>query len=361
MSWQHSRSSRLRRRAFFGPRLRLHRHQMESLQAAQRGGPYVVSTGTGSGKSLTYFVPIVDHVFRNRPERHSVRAIIVYPMNALINSQLEAMHRFRQENWPDCPVRVARYTGQERDADREAIINDPPHILLTNYVMLEYMLIRPYERVLVQQATQELHFLVMDELHVYRGRQGADVAMLLRRVRQRANRDLQVIGTSATLATQGNREERRERIAQAASTLFGVAVPPTGVIDESLQRVATVPAPRTTEELRAAVRMAPPEPRLEAVAAHPLAAWLEEMFGLDEEDGRLVRRAPLTFVEGLRQLVERRASARTSAASGSRPCSRQATRFSCPRPLPCSPSGCTSSWPRAAASSPRSTVPAGAI
>jgi hypothetical protein len=220
------------------------------------------------------------------------------------NSQLDVMHRIRQENWPDCPVRVARYTGQERDADREAIINDPPHILLTNYVMLEYMLVRPYERVLVQQATQELHFLVMDELHVYRGRQGADVAMLLRRVRQRANRDLQVIGTSATLATQGNREERRERIAQAASTLFGVTVPPASVIDESLQRVATVPAPRTTAELRAAVRMAPPEPSLEAVTAHPLAAWLEERFGLDEEDGRLVRRAPLTFVEGLRRLVE---------------------------------------------------------
>ena len=144
----------------------------------------------------------------------------------------------------------------------------------------------------------------MDELHVYRGRQGADVAMLLRRVRQRANRDLQMIGTSATLATQGNREERRVRIAQAASTLFGATVPPASVIDESLQRVATVPAPRTTEELRAAVQMAPPEPRLEAVAAHPLAAWLEEMFGLDEEDGRLVRRAPLTFVEGLQQLVE---------------------------------------------------------
>ena len=346
---------------FFGPSLRLHRHQMEALQVARRGGPYVVSTGTGSGKSLTYFVPIVDHVFRNRPERHSVRAIIVYPMNALINSQLEAMHRFRQENWPDCPVRVASYTGQERDADREAIINDPPHILLTNYVMLEYMLIRPYERVLVQQATQELHFLVMDELHVYRGRQGADVAMLLRRVRQRANRNLQVVGTSATLATQGNREERRERIAQAASTLFGVTVPPANVIDESLQRVATVPARRTTEELRAAVQMAPPEPRLEAVAAHPLAAWLEETFGLDEEDGRLVRRAPLTFVEGLRQLEEATGLDEDLCSERLRAVSRQVTRFSCPRPCRCSPSGCTSSWPRAAASSPRSTVPAGAI
>src|SRR5690606_32380620 len=73
-----------------------------------------------------------------------------------------------------------------RDEARNAIIDDPPHILLANYVMLEYMLIRPAERTLIGLTTRELAFLVMDELHVYRGRQGADVAMLLRRVGQRA-------------------------------------------------------------------------------------------------------------------------------------------------------------------------------
>jgi len=287
-----------------GPTLRLHRHQIEALEAAGRGEPYVVSTGTGSGKSLTYLAPIVDHVFRHQPERHSVRAIIVYPMNALINSQLAALERYREQNWPDCPVRVARYTGQERDEARDAIINDPPHILLTNYVMLEYMLIRPYERTLVQQATQELSFLVMDELHVYRGRQGADVAMLMRRVRQRAGeRDLRFVGTSATLASRGSREQRRGDIAAAASKLFGVTVPPGNVIDESLQRVATIPAPRVPDEVRAAVEAAPPAATLEAVAAHPLVAWIEETFGLQEEEGRLIRRPPLTFAEGLRRLV----------------------------------------------------------
>jgi len=194
---------------FFGRDLRLHRHQQEALETALRDQSYVVSTGTGSGKSLTYLVPIMDHVFRHTPERHSVRAIIVYPMNALINSQLEALERYREENWPDCPVRIKRYTGQERKAEHNAIIANPPHILLTNYVMLEYMLIRPDERPLVQQATQELRFLVMDELHVYRGRQGADVAMLLRRVRQRSgSRDLIFVGTSATLATSGDRDAR---------------------------------------------------------------------------------------------------------------------------------------------------------
>ena len=171
---------------FFGEGLRLYRHQEEAIRAAQRGGPVIVSTGTGSGKSLAYLVPIVDHVLRQEPERHSVRALVVYPMNALINSQLDALEAFRARNWPDCPVRFARYTGQDRDEARNAILNDPPHLLLTNYVMLEYMLIRPWERVLVGLATRELAFLVMDELHVYRGRQGADVAMLMRRVRQRA-------------------------------------------------------------------------------------------------------------------------------------------------------------------------------
>src|SRR5579884_402709 len=171
---------------FFGPGLRLHRHQAEALEVAQRDQPYLVSSGTGSGKSLTYLIPIVDHVFRHQPERRSVRAIVVYPMNALINSQIDALEGFRDRNWPDAPLRFARYTGQEQDDARQSILNEPPHILLTNYVMLEYMLIRPYERPLVQQATRELRFLALDELHVYRGRQGADVAMLMRRVRQKA-------------------------------------------------------------------------------------------------------------------------------------------------------------------------------
>ncbi|MBM4287361.1 MAG: DEAD/DEAH box helicase [Deltaproteobacteria bacterium] len=288
---------------FFGESLRLYRHQEEALQIARRGEPYIVSTGTGSGKSLTYLIPIFDHIIRNDPDRHSVRAIIVYPMNALINSQLEALERFKK-NWPECSVRFARYTGQEKQEDRNAILSDPPHILLTNYVMLEYMLIRPYERTLVRQATRELKYLVMDELHFYRGRQGADVAMLMRRVRQRAGRpDLQFVGTSATLVTEGDREARRGRIAEVGAQLFGTPVP--NVVDETLKRVAAVPAPQNQEELRAAVQLAPPEPTLEAVTHHPLAAWVEETFGLQVEDGRLVRRTPIAFSEGLKLLVEK--------------------------------------------------------
>ena len=147
--------------------------------------------------------------------------------------------------------------------------------------MLEYMLIRPAERTLIGLTTRELAFLVMDELHFYRGRQGADVSMLLRRVRQRAGRrDPVCIGTSATIVTDGDAAERRRRIAEAGRKLFGVEVPPDHVIEETLQRVATVPIPEGREALAGAVRAEPPAAEREAVRRHPLVAWVEATFGL---------------------------------------------------------------------------------
>ena len=290
---------------FFGRDIRLHRHQREAIEAARASDHYVVSTGTGSGKSLAYLVPIVDHVLKNRPEDHSVRAIIVYPMNALINSQLAALQAFAK-NWPGCPVTFGRYTGQDRGKDRDRILTDPPHILLTNYVMLEYMLIRPTDRALIHQATRALKFLAVDELHVYRGRQGADVAMLMRRVRQRAGRDdLLCIGTSATLVSGENRSDSRTKIAQVGARLFGVTVKPERVIDETLRRVTKVTAPATREALRAAIEAPTPAATVDAVARHPLAAWVETTFGLDVDgDGILVRRKPIAFEDGLKRLVE---------------------------------------------------------
>ena len=88
---------------FFGDELRLFQHQREAIDFALRGESYVVTTGTGSGKSLTYLVPVFDEIIRNQPERHSVRALLIYPMNALINSQLEALRSFQQRNFPGFP------------------------------------------------------------------------------------------------------------------------------------------------------------------------------------------------------------------------------------------------------------------
>ncbi|NJK33070.1 MAG: DEAD/DEAH box helicase [Deltaproteobacteria bacterium] len=161
--------------------LRLYRHQIDGIRAARAGDNYVLTTGTGSGKSLSYIVPIVDHVLRSRAERAAggIQAVIVYPMNALANSQREELRRFLGKAG-ERGVTFARYTGQERGPDRDAIRAQPPDILLTNYMMLELVLTRPEERPLVERI-QNLRFLVFDELHTYRGRQGADVAMLCRR------------------------------------------------------------------------------------------------------------------------------------------------------------------------------------
>ena len=280
---------------FFGESIRIYKHQREAVDIGLRGESYVVTTGTGSGKSLTYLIPIYDAIIRNSPERHSVRALLIYPMNALINSQLDALQKFKDENYPDSPIRFGRYTGQEREDDRERILEDPPHILLTNYVMAEYMLVRPHERPLLQTTTTDLSALVMDELHFYRGRQGADVAMLTRRLQERAGKDLQAIATSATIVTGGSREDRKSAVAELASGFFGLDIPATNVVDETLRSVAEVPVPQSKDELRAAVEAELPAPEASSVKEHPLTAWAEEAFGLGTEDGRLIRRAPETF------------------------------------------------------------------
>ena len=186
--------------------LTFHRHQADAIAAAATGHSYVLTTGTGSGKSLAYIVPIVDRVLREREQdpRRGVKAIIVYPMNALANSQVLELEKFLQYGYGDGdqPVTFARYTGQESQDDRRKILADPPDILLTNYVMLDLVLTRPDERRHLISAAQGLHFLVLDELHTYRGRQGADVALLVRRVKDLCQSpDLQVVGTSATMAS----------------------------------------------------------------------------------------------------------------------------------------------------------------
>ena len=290
---------------FFGPALRLYRHQTEAIAIAGRDEPFIVTTGTGSGKSLTYLVPMVDAVFRGEGGGVGVRGLVVYPMNALINSQLTALQRFKAENWPGCPLRFDSYTGQNRNtATRNALLQDPPHILLTNYVMLEYILIRPTERVLLERLTRELGFLAVDELHVYRGRQGADVAMLLRRLRERVQRPgLRCVGTSATIASEGDRAARRAAVAEVGSRLFGITINPENIVDETLERIADVPVPRDAAALAAAVEAPSPAPDLETLVRHPLAAWVEEAFGIGDEEGRLVRRPPRRYVDGLDELA----------------------------------------------------------
>ena len=310
---------RIKREDGYQSPMRLHRHQLEAIRAALTGDNYVLTTGTGSGKSLSYIIPIVNRVLRSGTGK-GIRAIVVYPMNALANSQEEELKKFLQLGYgPGAePVRFKRYTGQEPDEERQEIIANPPDILLTNYVMLELILTRVGEKPLVTQA-KGLEFVVFDELHTYRGRQGADVALLARRVREACEAEkLQLIGTSATMSSGGTFRNQQEEIAVVASLLFGSEVKPDRVIGETLRRSTQVYDPSNSSSVRA-LRERLLTPRelgsvvlREDFIADPLSGWIEGVFGIREEpeSGRLVRVPPRTIrgVDGaaaeLAQLVE---------------------------------------------------------
>ena len=287
----------------FGRSITFHRHQVDAVQTARTGANYVLTTGTGSGKSLTYLVPIVDRVLREGSGR-GIRAIVVYPMNALANSQSLELEKFLRFGYPPGqePVTFARYTGQESDEERERITTDPPDILLTNYVMLELVLTRPRERQqLIRAARGHLRFLVLDELHTYRGRQGSDVAMLVRRVRDACHTpNLQVVGTSATMASGGTLTEQRQAVAAVASQLFGAEVRPEHVIGETLRRLThpiDVTDRATQQALAARAAGAPPPTQFQDFLDDPLVRWIEGAFGLadDPTTGALRRGQPRTI------------------------------------------------------------------
>ncbi|PFG75153.1 DEAD/DEAH box helicase [Tepidiforma thermophila] len=282
-----------------GRPLRLYQHQIEAIEVARRSESYVLTSGTGSGKSLAYLIPIVDAILREGPGK-GIRAIIVYPMNALANSQAGELHKFLELGFPggQGPVRYKRYTGQESDEERQEIVANAPDILLTNYVMLELILTRPFERPLVQ-AARGLRFLVLDELHTYRGRQGADVAMLVRRVREACEaRQLQCIGTSATLAGVDDLKQQRERVAEVATLLFGTTVGPNSVILETLQRVTDqrdMSDPAFVLELRRAVESGSVPASAEELRRNALACWVEEKLGIEQKGQHLRRAKPRTI------------------------------------------------------------------
>ena len=223
----------------------LYLHQERALRRAiSEERNLVVATGTGSGKTETFFYPILDHLAReyeagslNQP---GVRALLLYPMNALANDQIARLRNLLRE-FPE--ITFGRYTG-ETDTDYEAALDQyrafhenedplpnelisrdqmrqaPPHILFTNYAMLEYLLIRPKDAELFTR--NKWRFLVLDEVHTYSGATGIEIAMLIRRLKDRVVRSergrLQCFATSATL---GAGERDYPKIARFAEDLFG--------------------------------------------------------------------------------------------------------------------------------------------
>ena len=299
----------------------LYRHQKEAIGLGVAGTDFVVTSGTGSGKSLTYIATIFNHLLSTEGSE-GVVAVIVYPMNALINSQTNEFdsykHNYERNTKRTFPVTYNQYTGQEREERREGMRKEPPQILLTNYMMLELLLTRVRERPIRDAIFENLRYLVFDELHTYRGRQGADVAMLIRRIQAQCKRPICCIGTSATMVSVGSSESRRWDVARVAETVFGRPFVPDQIIDETLARslddAGTLPS---RQELHAAIAEGIDVDSGEAaLRTHPLAVWLENRVALEERDGQLARRIPMGFTSVVEALAEESGASLTECRGG---------------------------------------------
>lgn len=241
----------------------LYRHQATAIRkviADNRN--IVVATGTGSGKTEIFILPILNHLLRQKEESRldaGVRALLLYPMNALANDQLSRLRKLLS----NCPeITFGRYTGETEEkhkaavdlyrkmfnqeplpnemVSREQMWERPPHILLTNYAMLEYLLLRPQDNVFFDGPyAGNWRFIVLDEVHTYTGAKGIEIAMLLRRLKDRvANSEPGRLCCIATSATLGKGEEDYSGVALFASRLFGEPFADKDIISATRRKVA---------------------------------------------------------------------------------------------------------------------------
>jgi Lhr-like helicase len=287
---------------------RLYSHQETALRLGATRKSFVVTSGTGSGKSLTYIGTIFNALF-SAGHGAGTKALIVYPMNALINSQVEELKKFAKNYQSTTgkafPIRFAAYTGQTGDEERAEIVKNPPDILLTNYMMLELLMTRHGEANLRDSIFQSLEFLAFDELHTYRGRQGADVSYLIRRIRAAASKLLMAMGTSATMSSKGSHEEQKTAVSEVATKIFGESIPPDRIVSERLERSLHWQGkpPAQAELLEAIQSPIDASAPLEKLALHPTAVWLENQVALEEASHGLKRRLPVTIKEASKKLA----------------------------------------------------------
>lgn len=222
---------------------KLFTHQEKAMRKARASRNYIVSTGTGSGKTESFLLPIFASLadeIQSKTLSPGIRALLLYPMNALANDQLK---RLRQLLAKVPEITFGRYIGDTLKGATEAeqnfnILNpgevrlknellsreemqeSPPHILITNYAMLEYLLLRPADMTLFEgRHGNKWRFIVVDEAHVYDGARGSEMAMLIRRLQRRViqAQSLQCIATSATVGSDTNPKS----VTDFASNLFG--------------------------------------------------------------------------------------------------------------------------------------------
>lgn len=229
----------------------LYQHQEESIRKVSNGRNVIVATGTGSGKTEAFLYPILLDLYREFKAgtlAPGVRALVLYPMNALANDQRERLGEICEAlKGAASPFQFTfgQYVGEtpndERDSRRNAsdhILHrkagelvlrsemraNPPNILLTNYSMLEYLLLRPSDSELFDNGRAKAwKFLVLDEAHQYRGSKGIEMAMLIRRLKQRLREGGRAEGfvCIATSASLVGEEGDNQRVAKFASDLFG--------------------------------------------------------------------------------------------------------------------------------------------
>ena len=243
----------------------LYAHQERAVRGAyaeQRN--VVVATGTASGKTESFLYPILfelyhQHLSGELRREPGVRAMILYPMNALANDQRERLGEIcktLREEGSDFAPTFGQYIGRtpENRADhrrnaqmreeerlpyelvfREEMRTKPPHILLTNYSMLEYLLIRPNDSPLFDNGCgKHWQFIVLDEAHQYRGAKGMEMGMLIRRLKQRLRdggrqNPFRCIATSATISS-GEGEKDKQAVAEFAKALLGEPFSTSGII-----------------------------------------------------------------------------------------------------------------------------------
>jgi ATP-dependent helicase YprA (DUF1998 family) len=233
-----------------------HLHQGRAFERLSSGDndpqPTIVTTGTGSGKTEAFLYPILDHCVRERVRgKRGIKALLMYPMNALATDQGRRLARLLHTEPDLAAVTAGLYVGGSGSHttggpdylvdDRATLRVDPPDILLTNYKMLDLLLLRRADRDLwVGDPDSQLRYVVLDEFHTYDGAQGTDVAMLLRRLGAATGlaepgRPLGRAVPVATSATLGAGTASGDAMRAFAERVFGVPFDETAVIDESRQ------------------------------------------------------------------------------------------------------------------------------